>query len=63
VLADEKIRVSKSNRMALKNMKRGGESYNDVVRRLINLWILVPLVLEEDTARELQLKAAEGVSV
>lgn len=63
MLADEKIRVSKSNRMALKNMKRGGESYNDVVRRLINLWILVPLDLGGPEAQELLRKATEGVSV
>lgn len=58
---DKKIRVSLSTRMALKNMKRGGETYDDVVRRLINLWILVPLDLEEDLAGELQRKATEGV--
>ena len=62
-MKDKKIRISLKARAALTNMKRGDDTYDDVIVRLINLWILVPLDLEEDLAGELQRKATEGVSV
>jgi len=60
LVKDKKIRISLKARAALTNLKRGGETYDDVIVRLINLWILVPLDLEFNVARELQNKAAEA---
>lgn len=49
-------------RAALKEKKRGGESFNSVIRSLIRLWDLVGFTLPEDEADRLYEQAREAVA-
>ena len=60
--ADKKIRVTGVIRAALKEKKRGGESFNSVIRSLIRLWDLVGFTLPRDEADKLYEQAREAVA-
>ena len=56
---DKKVRVSAAIKAALLEKKRGGESFNAVIKNLLRLWDLVGFTLPEDEADQLYKQARE----